>query len=200
MKIFIFKVFSSNESEQSFVMYYLAMIPWTRKMLRCLVFFAAENVYVNNWRGNPNYIRSCDQSAIKLFKSTAITLAAISIFAALYFGFPFFTYISRNELQFPVPVLFPFTDIETPNGIAINILSQLFMTYFGATGNIVIEIIQIIFKNTVWAITVAICHSVDEFSMAIENLDSTPTSRRFIDYSFRNILVQIQDLDRYILL
>ncbi|XP_055300263.1 uncharacterized protein LOC129567422 [Sitodiplosis mosellana] len=62
-----------------------------------------------------------------------------------------------------------------------------------------IEIMTCILKNNVWASTVAICHAIDEISDCIE-CPKADDMKGFIDLKVRNILVQVQDLDRFILL
>lgn len=95
------------------------------------------------------------------------------------------------------PVLLPYTDIDSGTGISINLLNQLFIALVGVTGNIGIEIATCMFKNSIWASTVAIRHSIEEFSNDMET--NAKTSKQILDYHFRNILMQTQDYDRYVL-
>lgn len=72
----------------------------------------------------------------------------------------------------------------------------------GAGGNIGIEIMTCMLKNTIWACVVAIGHSIDEVSEIIHKVDSTSDlefgrrSRQRVKLQFRNILIQAQDYDR----
>lgn len=169
------------------------MLPSTTKTFQSLIFFAAEKVYTDiHPESNRNYIRVCDESAIKLMKSTSKTIGIICASISLYIIFPIFMFIVRNDIQFPIPVLLPFTDLESIEGMSINILNQLFIGVIGVAGNIGIEIITHS-KNNVWASTVAICYSVDELSNAMQKIGSKQT----INCHFRNMLIQVQDLDRY---
>lgn len=174
-------------------MYHLMMVPSKRKALQNLLFFVAEEIYSSDRENNPNYRSKCDQSAIKLLKTLSMTLSVTFVSATVFFFSPFLTYVMKNEIQFPLPVLFPFTELKSPTGFVINIASQIYAYFFGAMANISIEIIQFMLKNSVWATTVAICHSIDEFSTILENHKFKETEQHF-----RNILVQIQDLERYV--
>lgn len=68
-------------------------------------------------------------------------------------------------------------------------------SYFPDKG---IEIITCILKNNVWASTVAICHAIDEISKCIKDPKPNEKMKRSIDLKLRNILIQVQDLDRYV--
>lgn len=127
-------------------------------------------------------------------KTTTITLAIMFVSLNIYLGFPIFGYIENGDFQLPVPVLFPFTDLESRKGFIINVLNQTIICLIGCSGNIGIEVIQSILKNTVWASTVAIVYSIDEFSANFTKSTSTPLRDRY----FRNIVRQVQDLDRYV--
>lgn len=188
---------------QSLVVYFLIMIPSTRKTLQSIAFFAGDKIYTDITEGcNLNYIGVCDESAIKLLKTTTKTLGIIFASLMLALTFPIYAFVINNELQFPIPVIVPFTDLDSRFGLGLNILNQLFMSFQGITGNFGIEIMTCMVKNSIWASTVAIGHSIWEFSSSIEKTPSTPseavTSKRELHYQFRNILIQVQDHDRYV--
>lgn len=179
------------------MMFVLLMTPSKRRALQSLLFFVAENIYSSDREDNPNYRSQFDQSVIELLRTLSIALSATFTFLAIFSIFPFVTYIVRHEIQIPLPVLFPFTELESTTGLVINFSSQVFALFFGAMANISIELIQFMLKNSVWAITVAICLSIDEFSTIFETRDFNETDR-LMDQHFRNILIQIQDLDRFV--
>lgn len=101
--------------------------------------------------------------------------------------------VFKYELTLPIPIFVPFTDISTIHGIVINILNQAYLSLIGFAGSSGIEVFTCMVKNTVWASAVAICFSIDEIS---ESIKQTKPSRA-IDKEFRNILIQLQDYDRY---
>lgn len=175
----------------------MIMIPSKLKTLQNLAFFAGEKIYTDSTDDcDLSYIRVCDQSAIKLLKSTTKTMGIIAIGIIICVTFPILAFVLYNDIQLPIPVLLPFTDIESATGITLNLLNQLFISFIGITGNIGIEIATCLFKNSVWASTVAIRHSINDFSAVIETSLKTPA--KILDYRFRNILMQVQDYDRYV--
>lgn len=170
-----------------------------KDIYQSLIFFAGDNIYTDIKRdSNPNFIRVCDESAIKLLKNTIKTLIVVVGSMNMYLGFPMFSYTFHNDLQLPIPVLLPFTDDESSVGLLVNFLNQIFVAGIGLSGNIGLEIITCILKNNIWVSTVAIGHSVDEYTQEIiENKNKDRfTDRVFNVLEFRNILIQVQDLDR----
>lgn len=181
---------------QSAIIYSLIIRPSKREAYRSLAFFAGDKIYTEvTVDSEPTYIRVCDKSAIKLFSSTAKTVGIIAASMIVLLIFPTYAFVFNNDIQFPVPVILPFTNIRTRHGMMINIVNQVVLSVFGCTGNISIEIITCMMKNNIWAATVVICHGIDEISFYIENQESAAT-KKHIEAKFRNILVQVQDLDR----
>lgn len=175
------------------------MVPSKKKVYQSLAFFAGDCIYTNAEQDiHPDYISVCNQSAIKLLKSTSTTFGIIASSMIILLIFPMYAYVFKQDIQLPIPVVLPFTDLETKNGITLNLANQVFIALIGGTGNLGIEIITCILKNNVWASTVAICHAIDEISEYIEYPKGD--MKRFIDLKFRNILIQVQDLDRYVIL
>ncbi|XP_031639326.1 uncharacterized protein LOC116351370 [Contarinia nasturtii] len=178
--------------------YILVIFPMKKKAYQSLAFFAGDKIYTNRDQNeSPAYIQVCDESAVKLLKSTSTTLGIVLFSMIILLIFPPYAFITKNDIQLPIPVILPFTDLESKNGITLNMANQVFIVLIGATGNIGIEIITCILKNNVWASTVVICYSIDEISEFIEHPEGD--MKRFIDLKFRNILIQVQDLDRFIL-
>lgn len=172
------------------------MIKSKRKMYQSLAFFGGNKIYTNVDRhSNMGYIQVCDQSAIKLLKSTITTLGIVIGSMNVYLGFPMYSYTFKHELQLPIPVLLPYTDDETSRGLLLNLANQIFVALVGLSGNIGIEIITCILKNNMVAGTAAIGHSINEFSDMIKK-NTQEDLMRVMEYQFRNILIQVQDLDR----
>lgn len=177
------------------IAYFMAVVPSWHKRFQGLYFFACNHIYVNiETNSPPKYIRICDESAMKLLKQTA-KMVTIEVISMLVFAmFPAFAFFLYHDIQFPFPVILPFTDIHSTNGIIINCVNQMFIGFVGSLGNIGIEICTCILNNAVWAITIAIEHSIDEFDRTIRNCQQT--SKQVFHHQFRNILIQIQDYDR----
>lgn len=171
------------------------MLPKSRKLIQSLIFFAGDRIYTDiQPDSETNYIRVCDQSAIKLLKDASSTLAIISSAVILYSCFPMYAFIKHNEIQLFMPMFFPFTDMESTTGITINILNQIFANTLVLGGNFGIEVATSMTKNSIWSCVIAIGHSVFQLTESIKKTKSQST--RIIDYTFRNILIQVEDFDR----
>lgn len=165
----------------------------SRKSIQGLVFFAGKYIYTEiTENSDPKYIHISNQSAINLLKDTLVTIGLILGSSCLFGIYPMYTFIYKHEIELPVPILLPFTDLETTCGIFLNLLNQLFISGLGIAGNVGIEICISMFKKTFSAYTAAIGYSIDHLGDSIEN------SKLSIDYEFRNILVQVQDFDRQV--
>lgn len=126
--------------QQSLVIYFLILSPSKRQIFQSLAFFAGENIYTNiGMNSNPRYIRVCDQSAVKLLKSTLAMLGIIFTFSTISVIFPLYAYVVKNDIQLPVPILLPFTDLESRLGIILNLLNQVFIAWIGVAGNKCVE-------------------------------------------------------------
>lgn len=179
------------------MIYVKTFIPSKRLELQSLVYFSGENVYPDiNEGSDRRYVKMCDRNAIKLLFDTMRALGIISISNLVLLMLGMFAYIYKHEIQLPVPVLFPFTDLETINGITINLLNQLFISFTGFAGLVGIEIATCILRDSLLIITASMCFSIDEMSEKI--IDSMQNRPIHIDYHFRHILVQAQDFDRWV--
>lgn len=173
----------------------MVMIRSRLRRYQNLYFFASKHIYTDiEEDSDADYIRVCDQSAIKLLTSTMKIMTIVIVSMIMHMMFPTFAYFKYNDIQWPMPVILPFTDPDSVNGLAINLVNQLFIGFTSSIGNIGIEISTCILNNTVWAIIVAIGHSIDELSGSTENPQSSTASNRI--HLFRNILIQVQDYDR----
>lgn len=180
---------------QSAICYYMVMVSARCKVYQSLAFFAGERIYMDiNDNTDPEYVRVCNESAFKLLRDILTLIGIVATSMIILLIFPTYALLFKNEIQLPIPVVLLFTDLVTRQGIIINVANQVFLSMIGGTGNIGIEIITCIMKNTVWAATVAICYAVDEISQFLESPKSQP--KYFMDCKFRNILIQVQDLDR----
>lgn len=173
----------------------MVMIDSQRKCWQSLAFFSGDKIYVDiNQHSNPSYIQVIDESAVKLLTSTMITVGIVVGSMNLYVGFPVTASIFGDDIQLPIPVLFPFTDYKTHYGLAINLVNNFFVASVGLAGTIGVEIVTSMLKNTVWACTVAMKHTIDDISELIKTPDPKPSN--VLNHQFRNVLIQAQDLDR----
>lgn len=176
------------------VYYYIWMRESKRKIFQSLLFFAGNDIYKNiDQYSDPSLSRVCNESAVKLLKSIGVTILLMIIPTIIYGCFPISATLFNDDFQLPIPVLLPFTDYTTTHGRILNILNNMFVMTLGMPANISAEMYMCLIKNTIWACTVVIGHSIDEISVLLES--SAPNKRQIIG-KFRNILVQAQDLDR----
>lgn len=175
--------------------YVIVLVTSDRQALQSLIFFAGDKMYQDNLPGN--YSRIYDNSAIKLLKSVII-VTLVTLFSTIFsYIIPIHLYVSTGDAQLPFPILFPFSNTESPTGLIINLLSQMIVCLYGIPVNVGIDVAQMIIRNTILTSSLITCHSIDEFSLAHERL--TSISDHSIDFLFRNILIQVQDYDRYIM-
>lgn len=178
---------------QSLMIYSLTVLSSKIPKFQSLLRFAGERIYTDD-KSNGKYHRVVDQSAVQLLKETIKTLSLVSGSLAIFCFFPLYSIIFKNDLQFPLPVILPFTTLDTYNGLFVNVLNQFFICLLGFTGNCGIEIIACILKNTIWASAVPIRYEFDELTNELHELESAECVE--IKFRLRNILVQIQDFDR----
>lgn len=178
------------------MIYIMIFVPSQREVLQSLIHFTGREIYPDfSARVSRKYLMMCDQRAIKILVNT-IQMVGILLFSnTLLLSLSGYAYIIHNEIQLPVPVLFPFTDLESVNGLIINLLNQAFLAFIAFAGLIGIEIATCILKDSIGMSSAAICYSIDEISE--KSIGSAAYSRACIDRYFRHILMQSQDLDRY---
>lgn len=176
--------------------YTLIFYPSQIKEVQSIIYFSGPKIYAGtNQMSNRKYARMCEQSALKLLSNTIEILMIFLISSSIPAVFSIFILIRDHELNLPIPVLFPFTDLNSISGLTINFINQMFVAIVGMGGNIGTEIIVCLIKNTVWMMAVGMSYAVDEIIEQLTSFSMTlPIS---VDYSFRNILLQAQDYDRY---
>lgn len=172
------------------------IIPSNRKRLTKILFFPVEYEIYTDITSDSNvaYVRICDRSAIELLKSTIETLAIYVASVLIYAIFPIYELIKYRETSLLIPVLFPFSDLVSVNGSIINIANQLFTASIGISGSLGIEVIVCLLKNHLLVMANSICHSIDQSVKDLEK--STRFSNKIVEAHLRNIIIQLQDLDR----
>lgn len=175
----------------------MVIIPSSRARLQTALFFIANHLYINDDETNVDYNQMCERSAIKLLKSTAKTVGILMPSVLISATFPMIMTISRHQIQLIVPVLVPFTDLDTWHGLCINLLNQFITIFFGICAGLGIEIIICMLKNSFWRMSAAVCHSLDELMRSFHDLDAT--KNRIVACHFWNVVLQLRDRDRYAL-
>ncbi|XP_031627340.1 uncharacterized protein LOC116343436 isoform X2 [Contarinia nasturtii] len=180
----------------SVICYFWALYPPTTAKFRSIIFFVEDEMYPDEDE-DFKLMEACNSSAIRLLKGTSKTLGLLMLSFAMMTIAPTYEFIFKNNIQLIVPIIFPFTDFETKTGMNLNMANQFFIMLFGLIPNLLIEIGTCMLKNYVWTFTVVIGHSIDKISQSLEHPQGDEKTK--IDLLYRNILIQIQDYDRFIL-
>lgn len=185
------------------MVYAMIFSPNHIKELQKLIYFTGQKVYASyNHMSNRKYAQISEQGALKLFWSTMKIIMIISVSSAIPATFNLYILVKDHEINLPIPILFPFTDLESISGFIINFLNQLFIAILGFAGNVGIEITTSLIKNSLWMMTAATNYAIDELVDELTTFTSISDSAQtqiHVDYIFRNILLQAQDIDRHVL-
>lgn len=157
--------------------------------------FGAEKIFKEENPKSVLFKHVVNECAIKLLVSTLKTVAIIFGSSGAFSCYPAYSFMFKNEIVLPIPVLVPFTTLDTNYGLAINLGNQATICSVGVVGNVIIEMISCTSKNTVFTCASVICFSFDEL-VRLLNEDERHATMEYKSY-FRNTLVQIQDFDRY---
>lgn len=95
-----------------------------------------------------------------------------------------------------IPVILPFTDPETTAGYYQNVSHQLVMNAVGLFGNVGIECISTFLISNVVVAVETICFELGEFSDILKTDDKAAVPTNNNKLRLRNLLVQMQDVDR----
>lgn len=171
------------------------MIPSTRKRLRAICYFNEQIFTEINEESDPEYIRLLDECAIKLLTNTMIIVGFLLFFSMIYFIFPVYDTIVDGKIHLIIPILFPFTDLETNYGIAVNILSQSMLNTIAIIGIYGMVIGTCVTKHAIISYAATIGYQMDRLTIYINKNYSQSPQR--IDDHFRNILYQLEQYNRY---
>lgn len=123
-------------------------------------------------------------------------LASVLISGMLiYFIAPILQLFVLNERQALLPYLLPLTDIETAWGYILNYVNHAVIAYFACLSGIGNECTFAMMINSLWAGVDIVRHSIEELKECVKT-DERAARRKDI---IREILVEIQDLDRFII-
>lgn len=137
-----------------------------------------------------------DKSAKQLLSSALKVLTIVVSGMLAYLLFPAYAYFFLNQRPMPVPILLPFIDYTTDTGYYINIAHQGLFGLIGTTGIIAIELMNCMLKNNVYAAKESTIYSLEVLAGMLKQ---SPTFTDQAIREFRNVLVKIQDLDRYLI-
>lgn len=164
--------------------------------LRHLYNFAGDHIYANR-NASPEIQSIYDKLAIDLLsnsiKVNSLVLFSFFLCCCVPLYNIFFNDSVDNEYQLIIPVKLPFIDIETQSGFYINLVNQMFICLVGAIAIPTVDLVNCVILNSVRVSAALIANSLTHFKYLIET--NEPYSDR--NSTFRNIIVQITDFDRF---
>lgn len=171
------------------------MMSSTRNRTRAMLYFNAKIFTEIDEKSDPEYYRILDQSAIKLSKNTLSIVGFLVLFVMIYLGFPLYDTIADGKLHLVIPILFPFTNLESIYGIVVNILSQMVINVVSILGVFALEIGTCITKHAMISYVNTIGYEIDRLTNYINANEDR--SSRIIDDKLRNISYDVQEFNRY---
>lgn len=175
------------------MLYVMALDPLKRKIMQSLVHFGGEKIYTDvNENSDRKYIRMCEEKALQLLADAIKTIAIINGSNICMLVLCLYAFCVKNEIQLVIPVLFPFTDLESTCGLIINALNQMLVGFMGFMGLIGIEVTTCILKDSLSIMNTGISYSIDVMTEEIQQ----SSMQLCVDHHFRNIIIQVQDFDR----
>lgn len=135
----------------------------------------------------------CEEGAQKMWKSYAILTCIIVTSMSLVSLGPVLLFIKDGIWMTPLGIQFPFAD-QSDVAFYLDLLIQIAIALIGILTTVSIEMSQVIINNAVEMSGDAIKFNVDVFA---EQITCIGQMNIVLHANFRNIMVQIQDFDRY---
>lgn len=135
--------------------------------------------------------------AIKLVISCVKTVFLILLSFGVVAMVPIYKFFYTDEKELLVPFLFPFTEIETQFGYYLNMAFQSMYGIFAAVMLLSTEIAICMLKNNGAIATVIIKNELMQLKNQLE-MDDEFTDEH--NWTFRNIILQVLDLNRFALI
>lgn len=171
---------------------YVKTVGPSRYRFRILCTFAGNYLYTKRLP-KTGYERKADELATKLITHTIVSIICVFATYVVKVIGPMYVLVVRGEYAIPTGVIVPFVDPDTLRGYIINMAIQSTVTGIAFISIICVEIMSSMIINTFTAMADLVCFNMQEFS---DNLRPSSFSYRN-ELEFRNILVQLQDLEAY---
>ena len=169
-------------------LYYLVAIGPIGRLFQALVWFGGDVVFKE--KGEGKLAEVLDKRANNLLQMTMIICVLLAVGCLAFVITPLYSYLFLGERPLFIPLAFFFLDTETFSGYYANLGYHcvLFMTAIPC--NFGIQIAISIIPNNLLA-------AVDLVILSMEDLSQSNQSDVENTHRLRNILVQIQDIDRW---
>lgn len=173
------------------ISYFYIVLPVCGRRFKNIIFFGEK--FIHAYQGNNKKVtKILNEGAWQLLWMFLTVFAAILFSCIIFVSYPLYTYLFENARPMLVPVIFPYFEPETGPGYYLNVLNQLAISFIGMIGVIGIEFISSKIVNNVF-----IGVSLIEYALGDLGNDISKGQRTEGVIKMRNIVRQIQDLDRY---
>lgn len=160
-------------------------------MLYSLTIFGGDFIYKKNRVEQLQPILKTQ--ATILIKQTAVIHGLILLSLSIVMIGPVYNYFDQGQRPILLPLLLPFVDPKPLRGYILNTGNQMIICFLGLCGNFLVEGINCMLVNNLRV-------GISVINYSLMELDSDISIHREftieMKLKFKNILVQIQDLDR----
>lgn len=155
--------------------------------------FAGDFIYKNSKKSPRNNV-VCDKMAIFLLTSSININLLVNVSTISMISAPIYKKLVQNENELVIKIVLPFVDPETPNGYAINMISQSITCLFGSIVVPAIELVTCLIKNNISAIAAVTANDIIEFMNY-----SRVNSKYSVEHTqlLTNIILKIDDFNKY---
>lgn len=173
---------------QSLAMYWKS-ISSQRVILNSLINFGGKYLYVDDNKPT-KYKQFCEENIGKLIRRIKTIWTLILVSFGLFAIGPFYVFFFKHTRVTVLNTELPFLHINDSNvAFAVNLIQQFTCTVFALIGNLAIEAGMCLVNDAI-----EISPEVINFSLC--ELANDTTSSLHLRLRMRNILMQVQDLDR----
>ncbi|XP_055322548.1 uncharacterized protein LOC129578273 [Sitodiplosis mosellana] len=177
----------------SLVMYWKNIGPHRFK-INSLATFSGKFIYADD-KESTEYNRICEKNVTKLIKNV-VSVSVIVIFAHLLILVgPIYAYIFKDMYITPLATHLPFLEKDSSTEFLWSLAQQCVIALYSITGNLTVEIITCLIIDTVNSVPELIWLNLKQLADGVQK----EHSRLRVHIRLRNVLIQAQDLDRYLL-
>lgn len=171
-------------------MYWVSVGPCRRRS-KIVVSFSGNHIYPKT-KDTSKFNAVCDKSAGRLAKNslTVVTLVLV-LYVQVLFG-PVYAYLVHGRMTTSLGTILPFAKDDSLQSFIINMIHQLLSATYALFGSLSIEVISCLANDTFDIIPELIDLNIEEMEYDIKTKGWNLNTK----LQLRNILIQIQDLDR----
>lgn len=176
---------------QTPILYYRIVAP-IRVEYQSIVFFAGNYIYKDS--SNAKFQRMLDRRVLQLLTHVLIISGLLFTGYIVFESLPIATFLLTGKRTMVTAVQLPYFDPASDLGYYLNVINQTVLSHFIVFVNIGVDSTFAMIVNSMWAGVDIIRYSVDEMQHNFRQNGNSVEQRRRL----RNILIQIQDLDRWL--